>query len=298
MARTLKIGTRGSLLATTQSGHVKDWLAGHGYESELEIVTTHGDVNMSPVERIGVGVFTTALRDALAEGQCDIAVHSFKDLPTAPDERFVLIVPTRADVRDCLIARDGMSLEELPEGAVIGTGAPRRISQLKALRPDIKTLGLRGNIDSRMNRVSSGEMDAVILAYAGLSRVGKGDKASQVFDPEVFIPAPAQGALAVECRADDEEALAAIRSIACPIAFAEATAERAILARLQAGCTAPIAGHAVVEGDTISLTGAAVSLDGTLRLVATASGPVEQAESVGFEVADKLLEAGAAQVLD
>ena len=135
----LKIGTRGSLLATTQAGHVRDALIAHGYPSELEIVTTLGDVNMAPVERIGVGVFTQALRDALASGVCDVAVHSFKDLPTAVDERFQLIVPKREDPRDCLIARDGLKFAELPPNAVIGTSAPRRIAQLKAMRPDIIT---------------------------------------------------------------------------------------------------------------------------------------------------------------
>ena len=162
----LKIGTRGSLLATTQAGHVRDALIAHGYPSQLEIVTTAGDVNMAPVERIGVGVFTQALREALADGVCDIAVHSFKDLPTTPDDRFQLIVPRREDPRDCLIARDGLKFAELPAGAVIGTGAPRRIAQLKALRPDIVTVPLRGNIDSRMAKVTNGELDAVVLAYA------------------------------------------------------------------------------------------------------------------------------------
>ena len=180
---TLKIGTRGSKLATTQAGHMRDQLKYFGRDAELHIVTTPGDLNMSPVERIGVGVFTQALRDVLEKGECDIAVHSMKDLPTAADPRFHLVVPTRADSREALIARDGLTLSELPEGAKVGTSAPRRVSQLRALRPDLEILPLRGNIDTRMGKVTSGELDAVMLAYAGLTRVGMQDRATEVFDP-------------------------------------------------------------------------------------------------------------------
>ena len=187
------IGTRGSLLATTQAGHVRDALTSHGYPSELRIVTTIGDVNLAPVERIGVGVFTQALRDSLLAGECDIAVHSFKDLPTAVDERFHLVVPRRENARDCLIARNNLTLAELPTGAVVGTGAPRRIAQLKALRPDIHTVPLRGNIDTRMAKVHDGELDAVVLAYAGLSRVHRADEATEVFDPLEFFPLQPRG---------------------------------------------------------------------------------------------------------
>ena len=167
-----QIGTRGSKLATTQAGHVRDWLIDAGFDSELHIVTTAGDTNMAPVERIGVGVFTQALREALYSGECDIAVHSFKDLPTAEDDRFRLVIPQRQDSREVLVARDGMSLMQLPEGARVGTSAPRRISQLAALRPDLEIRPLRGNIDTRMSKVTDGELDAVVLAYAGLLRGG------------------------------------------------------------------------------------------------------------------------------
>lgn len=181
MAELKKIGTRGSKLATTQAGHVRDWITDNGTPSELHIVTTEGDINMAPVERIGVGVFTHALREALHAQECDIAVHSFKDLPTAPDERFHLIVPKREDNREALIARDGLTLDELPQGAKVGTSAPRRISQLKALRPDLDIRPLRGNIETRMSYVTDGELDAVMLAYAGLVRAGYADRATQVF---------------------------------------------------------------------------------------------------------------------
>lgn len=293
----LAIGTRGSLLATTQSGHVRDALAANGYKAQLHIVTTVGDVNMAPVERIGVGVFTQALRDALMNRECDIAVHSFKDLPTAADPRFTLIVPKRADMRDCLIARDGMTLAQLPPGAVIGTGAPRRIAQLKALRPDIVTRPLRGNIDTRMAKVTSGELDAVVLAYAGLSRVGRAEAASEVFDPTVFVPAPAQGALAVECRADDDLARAAIESIADPEAMTCATAERVVLNRLEAGCSAPVAAFSTIDAGQLHVTGAVVSLDGQVVLTATETGLPEQSVTVGEAVAQALVDQGAAAIV-
>lgn len=293
----LKIGTRGSLLATTQAGHVRDALIAHGYPSELEIVTTLGDVNMAPVERIGVGVFTQALRDALASGVCDVAVHSFKDLPTAVDERFQLIVPKREDPRDCLIARDGLKFAELPPNAVIGTSAPRRIAQLKAMRPDIITTPLRGNIDSRMAKVANGELDAVVLAYAGLSRVGRDEEATEVFDVHSFLPAPAQGALAVECRAGEEPARAAVNSILDAKALTCATAERVVLNRLEAGCTAPVGAYAETYQHEIIVTAAVVSVDGQQRVTASASAPITEAVAVAEEIAAQLLADGASKIL-
>ncbi|KKO86463.1 porphobilinogen deaminase [Corynebacterium ulcerans] len=294
---TFTIGTRGSLLATTQSGHVRDALAAHGYSAELSIVTTPGDINMAPVERIGVGIFTQALREVLVAGDCDIAVHSFKDLPTQRDPRFHLIVPERADARDCLVARDGLTLEELPQGARIGTGAPRRISQVKALRPDVECVPLRGNIDTRMGKVFSGELDAVVLAYAGLSRVGRGDEATEVFNPDRFLPAPAQGALAIECRIDDAAAIAAINSIRDADDETCALAERVVLNRLEAGCTAPVAAHSVISGQELHVTGAVVSLDGRKVLRTTMTGALTEAVTIGEAVAAKLIQDGAAEVL-
>ncbi len=293
----LKIGTRGSLLATTQAGHVRDALTANGHPSELQIVTTHGDVNMAPVERIGVGVFTQALRDALFAGECDIAVHSFKDLPTALDDRFQIIVPKREDPRDCLVARDGLSLAQLPPGAVIGTGAPRRIAQLKALRPDIVTTPLRGNIDTRMGKVYNGELDAVVLAYAGLSRVGRGAEATEIFDIDDFLPAPAQGALAVECRSGDEPARAAINSILDARALTCATAERVVLNRLEAGCTAPVGAFAHIEGNDITVRAAVVSLDGRHRITATGTAAITEAVAIAEEITARVLADGAAEIL-
>lgn len=290
------IGTRGSHLATTQSGHVRDALEEVGHPAELQIVTTSGDLSQAPVERIGVGVFTSALRDALFTGEVDIAVHSFKDLPTAYEPRAHMVVPARADSREALIARDGLTLAELPQGARVGTSAPRRISQLKAIRPDLDIRPLRGNIERRMSYVENGELDAIILAYAGLVRGGYGDRPTEVFDPQVFMPAPAQGALAVECRTDDAAARAAIDKLADASATAESTAERSVLATLEAGCTAPVAATAVRNGDKVALRAGVFALDGSRQLVEEAEG-TDPAE-LGRGVAEALLERGAAALMD
>lgn len=290
------IGTRGSHLATTQSGHVRDALGEVGHPAELQIVTTSGDLSQAPVERIGVGVFTSALRDALFTGEVDIAVHSFKDLPTAYEPRAHMVVPARADSREALIARDGLTLAELPQGARVGTSAPRRISQLKAIRPDLDIRPLRGNIERRMSYVENGKLDAIILAYAGLVRGGYGDRPTEVFDPQVFMPAPAQGALAVECRTDDAAARAAIDKLADASATAESTAERSVLATLEAGCTAPVAATAVRNGDKVALRAGVFALDGSRQLVEEAEG-TDPAE-LGRRVAEALLERGAAALMD
>lgn len=290
------IGTRGSHLATTQSGHVRDALEEVGHPAELQIVTTSGDLSQAPVERIGVGVFTSALRDALFTGEVDIAVHSFKDLPTAYEPRAHMVVPARADSREALIARDGLTLAELPQGARVGTSAPRRISQLKAIRPDLDIRPLRGNIERRMSYVENGELDAIILAYAGLVRGGYGDRPTEVFDPQVFMPAPAQGALAVECRTDDAAARAAIDKLADASATAESTAERSVLATLEAGCTAPVAATAMRNGDKVALRAGVFALDGSRQLVEEAEG-TDPAE-LGRRVAEALLERGAAALMD
>lgn len=293
----LKIGTRGSHLATTQAGHVRDALIANGVEAELHIVTTAGDVNMSPVERIGVGVFTTALRDALAGGEVDVAVHSFKDLPTAADPRLHLITPQREDRREALIARDGLTLAQLPQGAKVGTSAPRRVSQLRALRPDLDIRPLRGNIETRMSYVERGELDAIILAYAGLSRGGYADRATEVFAPETLLPAPAQGALAVECRAADAENVRALDALVDEEATVCAAAERQVLATLQAGCTAPVAAYATrKENGELTLRAGVFALDGKTQLVETVTGT--DAVAVGTRAAEALVARGAKELME
>lgn len=272
--RTLLIGTRRSQLATTQSGHVQAGITEQGWASELHIVQTPGDASQAsqiPVARIGVGVFTETLRNALAAKECDVAVHSFKDLPTAPDKRFRIIVPERVDPREVLVSVDNRLLKDLPEGAKVGTSAPRRISQLRAVRPDLEILPLRGNIDSRMGRVGT-DLDAVILARAGLERVGQLDRAAESLDPHVIMPAPAQGALAVEVRADDDEAWQAVLPLEHLPSHLMAAAERAVLATLEAGCSAPVAAHSEWTGSDhteLTVSAGVFGMDGTKQLVDT-----------------------------
>jgi hydroxymethylbilane synthase len=297
----LRIGTRGSVLALTQAGTVRDAIIAAGTPAELVVVHTAGDGSHAPVEQIGVGVFTAALREALARGDVDVAVHSYKDLPTAPDGRITLAaVPVREDTRDALVARDGMVLGELPAGSTVGTSAPRRVAQILAL--GLGLVPLRGNIDSRLARVSSGELDAVVVARAGLSRVGRLAEVTQALDPIDVLPAPAQGALAVECRADDLATTAVLATLDDPPSRATVDAERALLAALEAGCTAPVGAVAeIVESldddgrvfEEMSLRGCAAALDGSEVLRASAVGPVSDAVALGRAVAAELLEMGA-----
>ncbi len=298
-ARVIRIGTRGSELATTQAGHIRDALIRMGHPAELVIVKTEGDANRhDPVEKIGIGVFTQALRHALREDVCDIAVHSFKDLPTAPEEDLLLAaVPQRVDPREVLVSRGNVPLAELPEGAKVGTSAPRRVSQLRSIRPDLEIRPLRGNIETRMGRVED-DLDAVVLARAGLDRTDRLDRAAESLDVDVVMPAPAQGALAVECRAEDKRLALVVGRLDHAESRARATAERTILSELQAGCTAPVAAHAHIDDDgKLDLTAGVFALDGSRRLVESAVGEVADAEEIGRTVAARLLEKGAHEVM-
>ncbi|HPY26080.1 MAG TPA: hydroxymethylbilane synthase, partial [Mycobacterium sp.] len=243
----IRIGTRGSLLATTQAGTIRDALIARGHAAELVIISTEGDRSDRPVAEIGVGVFTAALREAIADGRVDMAVHSYKDLPTAPDARFVIAaVPPREDPRDALVARDGLVLGELPAGSVIGTSSVRRAAQLRALGLGLEIRPLRGNLDTRLNRVSSGDFDAVVVARAGLSRLGRLGDITESLEPVQMVPAPAQGALAVECRAGDDGLVELLGALDDPDTRAAVTAERTLLAELEAGCSAPVGAIAEV----------------------------------------------------
>lgn len=306
--RVLRIGTRGSELATTQAGHVRDALIAAGYPAELTIIRTEGDVNMAPVERIGVGVFTHALRDALENDRCDVAVHSYKDLPTAPDPRFAPISsPEREYPFDVLVSAGDTAFADLADGARVGTSAPRRRAQLAALRPDIDLVPLRGNIETRMGFVTSGDLDAVVLAGAGLSRTGRLDRASQKFTPEEMLPAPAQGALAIEARADDAYAADAVAALDHAESTLAVTAERRVLAVLEAGCTAPVGAFAELRGGELHLEAVVASVAGTKVLRDSGSavidggpdadGALGAARELGERVANALLAAGAAEVV-
>jgi hydroxymethylbilane synthase len=254
---TLRIGTRPSALAVAQAGTIADRLSSAGHPAELVTVTTSGDRSGAPVAELGVGVFVSALREALVRGEVDVAVHSYKDLPTAPDPRLhMAAVPQREDPRDALVARDGMVLGELPPGATVGTGSPRRRAQLEALGLGLDVVPIRGNVDTRIGKVRSGELDAVVVAAAGLRRLGRIDEATELLDPLQMLPAPAQGALAIECRVDDLE-LGRALSLALDDEHTRAAviAERAVLATLEAGCHAPVGALADVVSDWEPISG-------------------------------------------
>src|SRR6266536_5907549 len=290
----IKLGTRRSALATAQATLIADALRNLGHEVELVLIVTTGDVNRGPLEQIGgTGIFVSALRDALLAGEIDIAVHSLNDLPTASVDGLTIgAVPVREDPRDVLVARDGLTLGELQAGALVGTGAPRRVAQLDALGLGLECTGIRGNVDTRIAMVTEGKLDAVVLARAGLSRLGRLAEVTETLDPIQVLPAPGQGALGIECRADDAEVLAALAPLEDPATRAAVTAERQLLATLEAGCTAPVGALAeVVEGEDgpeLWLRGALGREDGVRRL--SANGPVEDPVSLGMALANELLE--------
>ncbi|WP_199441631.1 hydroxymethylbilane synthase [Umezawaea beigongshangensis] len=303
MNRILRIGTRGSALALAQTGLIADALERAGARVEIVTVSTPGDRSSAPIAEIGVGVFTSALRDALADGEVDVAVHSYKDLPTAPDPRLVLAaVPQREDPRDALVARDGLTLGELPSGSTVGTGSPRRAAQLEALGLGLTIVPLRGNVDSRIRKVADGELDAVVLARAGIARLGRVSEITETIDPIQMLPAPAQGALAIECRVDDVDTEHLLQSTLDDSASrAAVTAERAMLAALEAGCSAPVGALADVvedlDGDDVvfrlSLRGVAATPENAI-LRASATGDLTAAEQLGRALAAELLDLGAA----
>ncbi|MEZ0577832.1 hydroxymethylbilane synthase [Nocardioides sp. MH1] len=302
--RTLRIGTRRSLLATTQSEHVAALVRDRlGVETELVEITTDGDRTQAagtPLQGSSTGVFVGALREALLRGDVDLAVHSLKDLPTYPEPGIALAaVPEREDPRDVVVARDGLTLGELPAGSRVGTGSPRRAAQLHALGLGLDVVGIRGNVDTRIGKVRAGEVDAVVLARAGLARIGRLDEVTEVLDPLQVLPAPGQGALAIECRADDAlvELLAALDD---PTTHAAVLAERTTLATLEGGCSAPIGALAdVAEGDDgpeLWLRAVVLSDDGTLAIRRSASAPLTDraaAARLGAQLAQDLLDEGA-----
>jgi hydroxymethylbilane synthase len=310
MAAGIRVGTRGSALALTQTTTVAERvaeLAGRDYE--LVRIRTEGDVLRGPLSQMGgTGVFVVALREALLAGRCDLAVHSLKDLPTSPAPGLrVAAVPQRADTRDALCARDGLTLATLPDGARVGTGSPRRAAQLRAARPGLEVVDIRGNVDTRLGRVAGavdgapGDLDAVVLAAAGLTRLGRQAAITEYIDPAVMLPAPGQGALAVEFRTDDEESALGVALTAYDHGDTRdaVTAERAVLLRLEAGCSAPIGALAAVRGDALTLEAVVCSPDGRRMLRRTVSAPHDgpvAAARLGVLLAEELLEAGAAEI--
>jgi hydroxymethylbilane synthase len=295
--RTLRIGTRASVLARTQTGLVVDAL---GRPVEIVPVSTTGDRSSAAIEQLGgTGVFVSGLRDALLAGDIDVAVHSYKDLPTAPAAGIVIAaVPVREDPRDVLVARDGLVLGELPVGARVGTGSPRRAAQLRALGLGLEVIAIRGNVDTRLAKVSSGEFDAVVLALAGLRRLGRTDEITEILDPIQVLPAPAQGALAIECRADDQATIEVLAAIDHADSRVVVAAERALLAALEAGCSAPVGALGEVAEDDdgeleLFLRGSVTAVDGNDAVRLSATGSYSDPEGLGRRLADDLIADGA-----
>ncbi len=304
MSDPIRLGTRASLLATTQSQWVADRLsAALGRDVELVEVTTTGDRSDAPLAQLGgTGVFVSALREALLDGRIDVAVHSLKDLPTAAADGIAMAaVPEREDPRDVVVARDGLTLGELPVGSRVGTGSPRRTAQLHALGLGLEIAGIRGNVDTRIRKVREGAYDAVVLARAGLARIGRLDEATEVLDPLQMLPAPGQGALAVETR-DGDDLTTEVAVLDDARTRAAVTAERAVLATLEGGCAAPIGVLAeVVEGDhgdELWVRAVALSPDGELTVRMSASGDPADAAGVGDRLASAMLDEGAAQLTE
>jgi len=300
----LRLGTRRSALARAQSEVVAQRLREtSGRDVVLVEVTTRGDVDRAPLATIGgTGVFVTALREALLEGRVDLAVHSMKDLPTAAADGLVLAaVPPREDPRDVLVAAGGAGLGDLPPGARVGTGSPRRAAQLRALGLGLDVVDVRGNVDTRVGMVASGRLDAVVLAAAGLRRLGREDEITDVLDVEVVLPAPAQGALALECRADDAETALACAALDDPLTRSATTAERALLGALEAGCSAPVGALARTAGGEgggeLVLQAVAASSDGSRVLRRSARGDDRDPLGLGRRLAAELLADGAADLV-
>ncbi len=302
----LRLGTRRSRLAMAQSQQVADALSARlDRPVELVEVVTYGDRSTEALTQIGgTGVFVTALREALLAKQVDIAVHSLKDLPTAPATDLAMAaVPTREDPRDVLVSPRGLTLGELPAGSRIGTGSPRRAAQLRALGLGLELVAIRGNVDTRIRKAVDGEVDAVVLARAGLARLGRLEDATEVLDPLQVLPACGQGALAIECRAvDDQLADEICTALDDPATRAAVTAERSLLATLEAGCTAPVGGLADVAEDEdgsfeLYLRGVVASIDGSRAIRLSATGSSEAPEALGRRLAADLLDAGAADLL-
>lgn len=323
-ATPIRLGTRASALATTQSGLVARRLEElTGRPVELVHIRTEGDVRTGSLASLGgTGVFVTALREALLDGRCDVAVHSLKDLPTTPEPGLTFVTPEREDPRDALCARDGLTLATLPHGGRVGTGSPRRAAQIRAARPDLDVVDIRGNVGTRLDRAlgPDADLDAVVLAYAGLARLGRTEVISEVLDVDVVAPAPGQGALAVEVRTTDLESgptSGSGHTLADAIHLLDdrptrlaVLAERSVLARLEAGCAAPVGAHATVRpgageevGPVLRIRAVVAAVDGSERMSRDGETPLspdvapetldEAARALGRSVAEHLLADGA-----
>lgn len=302
--RRIRIGTRGSALARWQTNHVAALLhdARPDLQIEVEVITTHGDrVIDAPLAQVGgKGVFTAELEAALRSGLIDLAVHSLKDLPTETPSGLVIgAIPPRADPADALVSREGFTLATLPKGAVVGTSSVRRAAQLLHLRPALNIRDIRGNVDTRIHKAHDpdGEYDAIVVAYAGLERLGRLDAISQRLSLDEMMPAPGQGALAVQCR-DEQASLDLLAPIQHPASAAAVAAERAFLAGLGGGCALPVAAFARLDGDRLVLRGRINSPDGAQQIDVSLAGSLDEPETLGYRLTDEALARGAAALLE
>jgi hydroxymethylbilane synthase len=295
----LRIGSRGSLLALWQANHISDLLRGRGHTVEIEVIKTTGDkITDVALAKVGTkGMFTKEIEEALAEGRVDLAVHSLKDLPTELSGDFeIAAVTTREDPRDVFCSVKFASIETLPTQATVGTSSLRRQAQLKALRPDLQVQALRGNVDTRLRKVADGEYDGIILAAAGVNRLGKKDLVRQIISSEVMTPAAGQGALAIEIRSHDTATREVLSFLDDAAARSSTACERALLTRLGGGCQVPIGALAEVLGDRIRITAVVAHPRGTKVLREAGEG--DDAVRLGEEVGDALLRKGADVILD
>ncbi|MCA9653859.1 MAG: hydroxymethylbilane synthase [Myxococcales bacterium] len=300
--RPVRIGTRGSALALWQANHVRDELRRHhpGLVVELEIITTEGDrIQDRPLHAIGgKGLFVKAIEERLLDGSVDLAVHSMKDLPAfGPKGLVIACTPPREDPRDALVGPAGLTLASMPAGARLGTGSLRRGALARRINPGVEVVPIRGNVPTRMGKVDSGEVDAVLLAAAGLRRLGLADRIAELLDPDAFCPAPAQGILALQCREDDARVKDVLAALADEGATLAAAAERGFLQRLEASCTIPMGCHAVRHGDELEVHGLVVHPSGEPCYEGRRRGPVTEADALGRALAHELLEAGADAVM-
>lgn len=301
---SLRIGTRGSQLALWQANWVKSKLEAQypGLTVELQIIKTQGDKILDvPLAMVGgKGLFVKEIEEAMLAGEVDIAVHSMKDVPTYfPEGLGLRVIMNREDVRDALILRPGVaSFNDLPQGARIGTSSLRRKAQLLHKRPDLQMLDIRGNVETRLRKLTEDNLDGVVLAAAGMHRLGFDKQITQYLDTELSLPAIGQGALGLETRLDDDETNAMIDFFHDPETMAAVSAERALLKRLEGGCQVPIAGYGTVDGDTLHFTGLVATCDGKTVLKKSIQGPVSDAEKLGISVADDLIIEGAGKILN
>lgn len=302
MKKRVVIGTRGSQLALWQANWVKTEIEkkhpGAGVEL-LKIKTTGDKITDVPLARVGgKGLFVKELEEALLDGRADMAVHSMKDVPTVfPDGLSLRCITEREDPRDAFFSRNGTRLVDLPGGAKIGTSSLRRQAQLLHMRPDFEVLSLRGNVGTRLKKLDEGQFDAIILAAAGVKRLGLDGRVTEFLSPDVSLPAIGQGALGLETRTDDAETNRMVAFFEHPETSCCVRAERALLRRLEGGCQVPIAAYATLSGDTVKLTGLVASPDGKAFIKDTITGPSETAEGMGVELAEKLLQMGAYAIL-